>query len=285
MPGRLILPLAALLVAVPLAAAAEGVDFTPPQGYAVAAPPAGVNLPVIRVWGRVVDGVHHSIVASVGPADRASLDQVVDANVASVTGRHAIGVARAAAPPLCGAPSATVSYAYEGQLTYVYRYVVVAGRVMTASYAHPVGTTADPAALAALDTLCSGVHQPAGPAGWTIAPHAPGTLSMFFTPNFIGGQIIGQATPLTSPDAGPAPFAEKEATITSERDEPCGALRVHHVTATRGSSNVEYVAGVLRGYSYANVYMYPASGQPNTAALATIRSFCAETSAPAPAGS
>ena len=94
-----------LFAAVPLAAQAEGVNFTVPLHYLVEGNPPNAELPaVFRVWGRYLNGARHSIVVSSSPATT-DLKSAVDANLADLARRHAVDVVRTDGGPLCGMPS------------------------------------------------------------------------------------------------------------------------------------------------------------------------------------
>jgi hypothetical protein len=277
MAGRLGYLTVLVLAALPLAARADGVDLTIPDHYVAARSGQGAQLPpVFRVWDRRIDGVRHSIVASAAPAG-ADLNAVVDADLAGVKRRNGVDITRADGDPLCGAPSVKVTYAYANQLTYAYRYTVVGGRLLIASYAHPVGTAPDPGALAALDTLCSGVHQAMGPADWVLLPGFLPNGGAWMAPTFTSN-IIEVASPAAP---GDAPYEYKgKATVTSDRQEQCGTVTIRRVTATSTTPvplTVDFVSGIVRGYNYANEYSHPTAAPPNPAVLAVLTSFCTET--------
>jgi hypothetical protein len=267
------------LALLPLAVRADGVDFTVPDHYLVTAPGSDAARPAVyRIWGRSLDGVRHSIVVSATPSGD-DVGHLVDAMAAYVNGRHAIDVERSDAAPLCGAPSVQFTYAYANQLTYVFRHVKVGGRLLVVSYAHPVGTAADPAALAALDTLCSGVHQPAGPKGWTIeAPFPPNASAWRLAPG--SPSLIAQSVrpAAANHDADSNPYEGIGATIISDRRETCGTTTIHRVTATlEGGRTQEFAGGTLRGFDYIVAYVRPPSAPPDPAAMETLTSFCTET--------
>ena len=269
---------AVVLALLPLAARADGVDFTVPDHYVVAAPGSTAVLPpVYRVWERSLNGVRHSIVVS-AIRSAADLSKTVDAMVYLLGLRHAIEVSRGDAGLMCGAPSTRVSYAYANQLTYVYRYVIVAGRLLTASYARPVGADADPAAIAALDTLCSGVHQPGTPQGWTIeAPYPRNDSAWRASPG--SRSLIAQAVRTAQAGRDAAELYDAEgATVTSDRRESCGAMTIRRVTATLGDGRIqEFASGTIRGYDYVVAYVRPPSAPADPGAMATLTSFCTET--------
>jgi len=274
------------LLALPVAACAEGVDFTVPDHYQVAVPaPAAVaQLPaksVYRDWVRTVDGVRHSIVVSSTPYI-GDLPKLMDATVERTRARGALDVVREDVAPQCGMPVTRHAYAYANQLTYEFRYMVVRARLLVASYAHPRGTAPDQTALAALGTLCSGVHQIAGPPGWTLQTPFPNNGSAFRAPD--GGSLLAQFV-------APAPAGSDVAnerydapgTVVSDRHEACGAVTIHRVTtSTSDGKTREFAAGTVRGYQYTNAYVRPADAALDAAALATITSFCVETASSAP---
>jgi len=281
MLGRFRCLATAALVALPLAARAEGVNFTVPAHYLVAPQPANVAVPrVYRIWERHLDGVRHSIVVSATPAT-SDLAPLMDATVASLAARHATDVSRSDAGQLCGMPSVRIAYAFPQQLTFVFRYAVVRERLLIASYAHPSGTAADPTALAALDTLCSGVHQPAGPPGWTLvspyppngnawraAPGSPALVAQVASPAKAGIDLVNQ------------PF-KGQGTATADRRDVCGAVAIHRVTANLDGARVmEFAAGTVNGYDYEVSYVRPSSESPDAGALGTLTSFCADTLPP-----
>ncbi|HEY0383491.1 MAG TPA: hypothetical protein VGC72_14975 [Candidatus Elarobacter sp.] len=272
---------AIVLTALPLAARADGVNFTVPDHYLVeAARPQPVMPPVYRVWGRPIDGARHSLVASATPAS-AKLTNLVDAVVAFANMRHAIDVSRTDAPPLCGVPSVRVAYAFPGQLSFVFRYTIVRGRVLVASYARPTGSAADPAALAALDTLCSGVHQPGGPPGWTLeTPYPPNGSAWRAAPG--SRSLVAQIAVPSQPgrDLVDQP-ADKQGTVTADRKETCGAITIRRATTNLDDGRIrEFASGVLNGYDYVSSYVRPASEPADPGALQTLTSFCADTLAP-----
>jgi hypothetical protein len=273
---------ALVLAALPLAAGAEGVNLTVPDHYLADPPSANQVLPpVYRVWGRPIDGARHSIVASATRTD-SKLSALIDATVAFANMRHAVDVSRTDAPPLCGMPSVRVAYGFTGGLTFVFRYTIVRGRLLIASYGRPIESAADPTALAALDTLCSGVHQPGGPAGWTLeTPYppngsawrqAPGSRSLIAqvaAPSQTGRDFVN-----TSIDA--------QGTVTADRKESCGAVTIRRMTATLDDARIrEFAAGAVNGYDYLVSYVRPASEPADPGALATLTSFCADTLPPA----
>lgn len=283
MPGLLRSVATLLLAVLPLAARAEGVDITVPDHYLVDAPgPSTRTLPVYRVWGRHLEGGRHSIVASASavPAGQ-TLGQYVDATVAGLTAGGALDVVRSEAPPLCGAPSYQVTYARKApsyQLTFVFRYTLAGGRLLIASYAPPIGTPADPTALAALDTLCSGVHQPGTPQGWSIeAPYPPNRSAWRASPE--SRSLVAQVVGPTQAGRDAADLYDAHgATVTSDRRDSCGATTIRRVTATLDDGRTqEFASGTLRGYDYVVAYVRPASAPADPGAIATLTSFCTET--------
>ena len=282
MLGRFCCLATLVLVALPAVARADGVNFTVPDQYRVAPRPADLTLPpVYRVWDRELDGLRHSIVVSATPT-APDLTRLMDATVASLAERHAIDVSRSDAGPLCGTPSVRIAYAFPQQLAYVFRYAVVRGRLLIASYAHPAGTTADPGALAALDTLCSGVHQPAGPPGWTLVPpYTPNSNAWRPSPDsraFVV-QLVGPAK--AGIDLVNQPFTGK-GTVIADRRDVCGAIAIHRVTSNLDGARVmEFAAGTVNGYEYIVAYTRPSSEPVNAGALDTLTSFCADTLPPA----
>lgn len=264
---------------VPLAAAAEGVGFTVPDHYLVGAPNPAMDFPgTFRMWFRSLGGVRHSIVVSSAPTTR-TLAADVDTTVASLATRHAVDVARSDAAPLCGMPSVQLSYAYPNQLTFVYRYVVVADRILIASYAHPVGTPADPTAVASLDTLCSGIHQPRTPAGWTItSPYPPNTSA--WTPSAGGSALLMQTVRPTKNDG--SPLAPPSGPVLSTSQQACGATVIRRTTAKSddGASLWEYASGTAYSYDYNVIYKRPAADPADPNAMALLTSFCENTLPP-----
>ncbi len=276
MAGRLALLATLALVALPVCAAAAGVDVTVPDAYQVGASPPDLRLPadsVYRRWTHVSDGIQHSIVASASPFS-GDLPKLMDAEVARVQSRNAVDVVRADAGTLCGAPATRFAYAYPNQLSFEYRYVVVSGRLLIASYAHPVGTAEDPLAVAALGTLCSGVHQPGGPPGWSLLAPFPANGSAWMGPNIVSSLFHTASAAKPGDDAQPY---KGKGRIVSDRREPCGVVTIRRVTATDGARTIEYVAGILRGFSYANEYGRITAAPADPAALATLTSFCTDT--------
>jgi hypothetical protein len=270
------------LVALPLAARADGVNFTVPEHYLVAPSNPDVAVPrVYRIWDRRLDGVRHSIVVSASPST-SDLAPLMDATVASLAARHATDVSRTDAGPLCGTPSVRIAYAFPQQLTYVFRYAVVRGRLLIASYAHPVGTAADPTALNALDSLCSGIHQPAGPQGWTLlAPYPPNGNA--WRPSPTSRTLLAQFVIVAKPgvDLAEQPF-KGQGTVTADRREVCGAISIRRVTTTLEDGRIgEFAGGTVNGYDYAVGYTRPSSEAADAGALATLTSFCADTLPPA----
>ena len=270
------------LVALPLAARAEGVDFTLPDHYV--AEPSPAALPalkgVYRGWARTLDRVRHSIVVSSTPY-AGDFPKLIDATVERTRARGAIDVVRADAAPLCGMPAFRIAYAFQNQLTYEYRYAVVRGRLLIASYAHPLGTAPDQTALDALGTLCSGIHQLAAPPGWVLQTPFPPNGSAFRTPD--GTSLLAQlvAPAAAGSDVASEPY-DAPGTIVSDRREPCGAVTIHRVTvSTADAKTREFAAGTVRGFRYTNAYVRPAAAAPDADALATLTSFCAETLPPA----
>jgi hypothetical protein len=282
MPSGLRSIAALVLAALPVAARADGVDFTVPLHYLVVRPASSITVPrVYRVWDRYLDGVRHSIVVSATPAT-SELAPLMDATVASLAARNAIDVSRSDAGPLCGAPSVRIAYGFPQQLTFVFRYAVVRGRLLIASYAHPAGTAADPGALAALDTLCSGVHQPAGPPGWTLeSPYPPNGNAWRASPG--SRTLVAQLASVSKPgsDQLDQPFKGK-GTVVVDRRDVCGAVAIHRVTANLDDGRtMEFAAGTVNGYDYIVSYMRPSSEPVDAGALQTLTSFCAETLPPA----
>ncbi|HTD35962.1 MAG TPA: hypothetical protein VK669_00500 [Candidatus Limnocylindrales bacterium] len=272
---------AAAFVLLPLAASAEGVEFTVPDHYLVLPNPPSVSFPgTYRAWARNVDGVRHSIVVSSSPATR-DLDAEIDTTVASLAGRHAVDVARSEGGLLCGMPSVRLSYAYPNQLTYVYRYAVVADRMLIASYAHPVGTPADPTALSSLDTLCSGIHQPRTPPGWTITSPYPPNVSAW-TPTAGGSALLMQTARLTKRDESPLAPLSGSGTVLTTSVQPCGAtvIRRSTVKSADGANVLEYAAGTAYSYDYYVVYKRPAAETADANAMALLTSFCEKTIPP-----
>ena len=271
------------LVALPVAARAEGVDFTVPDHY-VAEPAPAALLPaapkdVYRRWARTLDGVRHSIVVSSTPYV-GDLPKLIDATVERTRARGAIDVVRGDAAPLCGMPAARVAYAYPNQLTYEFRYTIVRAHLLIASYAHPLGTAADQTALDALGTLCSGVHQLAAPPGWMLQTPFPPNGSAFRTAD--GTSLLAQlvAPAAAGSDVASEPY-DAPGTIVSDRREPCGTVTIHRVTVTTNDAKTrEFAAGTVRGYRYMNAYVRPTAAAPDGAAIATLTSFCAETLPP-----
>jgi len=274
--------LALALVLVPAVAGAEGVDFTVPENYQVAPSPTAAARTevrgVFRDWDRRIEGVRHSLVASNSPSGGRDLPSIIEATVAGIKARGGIDVVRADAGPLCGAPSVRIGYTYADRLKFAFRYVMIGDRLLIASYAHPPKVADDPAALAALETLCSGMHQPAGPPGWDLIAPFPGFGSAWLSADLHSSLIQMVSTLKPGDDVTPAPFKGK-GTVTSELSEPCGAMTVWRVTATNDEKTIEWAAGVVRGFSYANAYSRPAAAAPDPAALASLTSFCAETAA------
>jgi hypothetical protein len=272
---------ALVLGALPLAAGAEGVNLTVPEHYLADQPsPSQVLPPVYRVWGRPIDGARHSIVASATRTD-SKLSAIIDATVAFANTRHAVDVSRSDAPPLCGMPSVRVAYGFTGGLTFVFRYTILRGRLLIASYGRPIESAADPTALAALDTLCGGIHQLGAPPGWILQTPFPPNGSAFRTPD--GTSLLAQ---LVAPAAAGSDIASEPydapGTVVSDRREPCGAVTIHRVTvSTADGKTREFAAGTVRGFRYTNAYVRPAAAAPDADALATLTSFCAETLPPA----
>lgn len=264
-------------VALPMAARADGVDFTVPEEFQVEALPAGVQPAgrIYRRWSATIDGKRHSFVVTASPF-KGDLGHQVDVELAVVKSRHAIDVVREEAEPLCGARSLRVSYAYPKQLRYEYRYVAVGGRLLIASYAHPVDA-ADSVAIVWLTTLCSGVHQPAGPVGWRIVAPYPANASAWFAPDR-ASSMMQMVLPSHSGDYGePAPF-RADATVTAERLGTCGDVAIRRVTATLHDGTImEFVSGVVRGWSYSNTYSRRQGTTADPGALATLTSFCTGT--------
>lgn len=266
-------------VAMPEAARGAGVDFTVPDAYVVEAPPPELRLPpgvIFRRWSATIGGTRHSIVVTSSPFT-GNLSHQVDLELAAVKSRHAIEVAREDADPLCGAPSVRIRYAYADQLRFVYRYVAVGGRLLIASYAHGIAAEEDLSSAYWLETLCSGIHQPAGPVGWHIVAPYPANDSAWVAPDR-ASTVTQTVVPSETGDYGdPAPFRGK-ATVTAERQQMCGGAPVRRVTATSGDGTiVEFVSGVVRGRSYSNTYSRRAATNADAAALATLTSFCAGT--------
>ena len=284
MPGLVRVLATLLLAAMPLAARADGVDFTVPDHYLVGAPGPNSRVPAVyRVWGRSLDGVRHSIVASASAAPAGqTLAQSIDATVSGLKAGGAGDAARSEVPPVCGAPAFQVTYTRSApsyQLTFVFRYTIVGGRLLIASYAHPIGTTADPAALGALDTLCSGVHQPGTPSGWDIqGPYPPNESA--WRPVDGSAAILGQtARPAQAGhDIAADPYEGRGASVTSDRREACGAMTIHRVTATLDGGRIqEFAAGTVRGYDYVTAYVRPPSAPADPLAMETLISFCTDT--------
>ena len=277
MPAALRCILALVVTALPLAAGAEGVNLTVPDHY-LADPPSRTQVlpPVYRVWARPIDGARHSIVASATRTD-SKLSAIIDATVAFANTRHAVDVSRSDAPPLCGMPSVRVAYGFTGGLTFVFRYTIVRGRLLIASYGRPIESAADPTAVAALDTLCSGVHQPGGPPGWILqTPFLPNG-SAFRTPD--GMSLLAQlvAPAAAGSDVASEPY-DAPGTVVNDRREPCGAVTIHRVTvSTADGKTREFAAGTVRGFRYTNAYVRPVAAAPDADALATLTSFCTET--------
>lgn len=281
MLGRFRCLVVLVLVALPLAARAEGVNFTVPLHYLVAAPPAGIATPgVYRIWDRYLDGVRHSIVVSASPFT-SDFPALMDQTMASLAARHAIDVSRADAGAVCGQPSVRIAYAFPNQLSFVFRYAVVGGRLLIASYAHPVASAPDPTGLAALDTLCSGIHQPGGPKGWAItAPFPPNGSAWRPAPDSksLVTQYVSPAKPGT--DVLTEPLAPK-GTVVTDRKDACGAIAIRRVTANLDDGRtLEHAAGTVNGYDYRVVYTRPSSDAADPAALDTLTSFCAGTLPP-----
>jgi hypothetical protein len=268
-------------VLLPLAASAEGVNYTVPDHYLVGAPdPAMQFLGTFRLWARTLDGVRHSIVVSSAPATR-TLTAEIDATVAALAARHAVDVARADAGPLCGMPSVQPSYAYPNQRTYVFRYAVVGDRMVIASYAHPVGTAADPAALASLDTLCSGIHQPRTPAGWTIqSPYPPNASA--WRPSAGGSALLMQMARPTKNDGSALAPASGTGTVLSTSQQACGATAIRRTTvkSADGANVLEYASGTAYAYDYVVAYKRPAADPADANAMALLTSFCENTLPP-----
>jgi hypothetical protein len=264
-----------------LAASAGGVSFTVPEHYLVGTPNPTMVFPgTFRVWFRSLAGVRHSIVVSSAPATR-TLAAEIDATVASIAARHAVDVARSDAATLCGMPSVQLSYAYPNQLTYVYRYAVVADRLLIASYAHPVGTAADVTALASLDTLCSGIHQPRTPAGWTITSPYPPNASAW-TPSSGGTALLMQMARPTKNDGSPLGPASGPGTVVSTSQQACGATMIRRTTvkSADGANLLEYASGTAYGYDYVVAYKRPAADPADANAMALLTSFCENTLPP-----
>jgi len=276
-PGALA---ALVLAAAPLAALADGVNFTVPLHYLVESPRAQVPLSIYRVWARSVGGVRHSIVVSSSAAS-GDLPSLMDATVASLKARNAIGVTRSDAAPLCGMPSVRIAYAFPNQLSYVFRYTIVGGRLLIASYAHPVGTEPDPTALAALDTLCSGIHQPATPPGWTLETPFPPNANAWHSASESRALLMQVASAAKSGQGlGAQPFTGK-GSVVSDRTEACGAVWVRRTTSNLDDGRtLESAAGTVNGYDYVVAYTRPSSQAADAAALATLTSFCAGTLPP-----
>jgi hypothetical protein len=271
-----------LLTALPLAARAEGVNFTVPEHYLVAPPGPNPALPpVYRVWDRAIDGARHSLVVS-ATSTTYKLATLVDAVVSLANARHATGVSRTDAPPLCGEPSAQVQYGFSGQLSFVFRYTIVRGRLLTASYGRPEGSAADPTALAALDTLCTGVHQPGSLPGWTqVTPYPPNGNAWRASGNSrsLLAQIASIATPgrdlLTQ-------RLDADGTTTADRKDTCGSITIRRMTANLADGRIrETAAGTVNGYDYVVAYARLASEAADPGAIRTLTSFCAATG-PAP---
>ncbi|HEX3465376.1 MAG TPA: hypothetical protein VHS78_15110 [Candidatus Elarobacter sp.] len=273
--------LALAFALIPLAAEAEGVAFTVPDHYLVLPSPPALSLPgTYRAWARFLDGTRHSIVVSSSPATR-TLAAELDATVASVSARHAIDVARSDGAPLCGMPSMQLSYAYANQLTYLYRYAVVGDRMLIASYAHPVGTAADPSAVASLDTLCSGIHQPRTPAGWTItSPYPPNGSA--WTPAAGGTALLMQIARPTKNDGTPLVPFSGPGTMMSTAQQACGATAIRRTTvkSADGANLLEYASGTAYAYDYVVAYKRPAADAADANAMALLTSFCEGTLPP-----
>jgi hypothetical protein len=287
MAARFGVLLTVALAALPTAARADGVNYTVPDHYLVeAAPPPGQPYAVYRVWGRYLDGVRHSIVASAS-SSTSDLTALMDATVAQLGARHAIDVSRTDAPQVCGMPSVQIAYAFPNQLAYVFRYAVVGGRLLIVSYAHPVGSSADPTALASLDTSCSGIHQPATPNGWTLeAPYPPNAnawrpASGGGTPAHAGTTLLDQVASAAKPErALLGPYAGKGA-VVADRQDACGAIAIRRVTVNLDDGRVlERAAGTAYAYDYIVTYTRPASDPADPGAIATLTSFCTGTLPP-----
>jgi len=271
---------AAVFAVVPLAASAEGVNFTVPDHYLAepGTPPPGFP-GTYRVWGRALNGVRHSIVVSSSPVTR-DLNAEVDATVAALTTRNAINLARADGGQLCGLPSVRLSYAYANQLTYVYRYMILGDRLLIASYAHPLGTDADPAALAALDSLCGGIFQPRTPDGWQLTTPSAANVSIWHVPG--GAATITQIARATKViDAPLAPWAGN-GTVVSTSQAGCGAAAIRRATVKvdDGANLIEYAAGTAYNYDYYVVYKRPAGDPADPNAMALLTAFCDKTLPP-----
>lgn len=270
---------AAAFALLPLAAAAEGVNFTVPDHYLVGATNPAVSFPgTYRVWARSLNGVRHSIVVSSSPATR-TLNAEIDATVASLAARNAIDVARSDGGMLCGLPSVRLSYAYANQLTYVYRYVVVGDRLLIASYAHPLGTDPDPAALASLETLCAGIYQPRAPQGWELTvPGAP-NVSIWHPAGGGAASIAQLARPTKYDNATLAPWAGTGGTVVSTSQASCGAIAIRRATVEvdDGANVIEYAAGTAYDFDYYVVYKRPAADPADPNAMAMLTSFCEKT--------
>ena len=264
----------------PLAAAAEGVNFTVPDHYLGAATVSPRSAGTYRVWARSLGGVRHSIVVSSSPAT-STLNAEIDATVAALAARNAIDVARSDGGMLCGMPSVRLSYAYANQLAYIYRYVIVGDRLLIASYAHPVGTDPDPTAVAALDTLCAGIHQPRTPDGWELTTPSSPNVSLWHIPG--GTATIAQIARVTKDlNATLAPWTGTGGTVVSTSTASCGAIAIRRATVKvdNGANLIEYSAGTAYDYDYYVVYKRPAADPADPNAMAVLTSFCEKTLPP-----
>ena len=281
MAGRVLVFLTLFLLATATATRADGVDLTLPNGYVTAdASWIRTKWPVNRMWTRTIGGVRHTILASSVPFS-GDIDAVSEAMKAYVAARGGGVSASEAAPPLCGARSSLVTYTYAQHVIEVFRSVSTGGHGLLAIYARPDGSAPDGAALAALETLCSGVHQPAVPAGWRVVPSTAN--SSVFT---LGGGASAFTSTATAEERAAPPSEASAAPPSLVRDEPCGFVMIRHRVAATDGKTTETVTGTVRGYRYVNVYTRPRSAPAEAGAITALRSFCAETStAAAPAAS
>jgi hypothetical protein len=133
-----------------------------------------------------------------------------------------------------------------------------------------------------LDTLCGGVHQPGGPAGWTLeTPYPPNASAWRQTPG--SRSLIAQVAAPSQPGRDLVNTStDAQGTVTADRKESCGAIAIRRITATLDDARIrEFAAGVVNGYDYVVSYVRPASEAADAGALATLTSFCADTLPPA----
>ncbi|HEV2737338.1 MAG TPA: hypothetical protein VGU66_02055 [Candidatus Elarobacter sp.] len=279
-------------------------NFVPPKGWADSTRANG-RPGFWKDWTIADGGVVHSFVLSVTNETRRAL-QYGDAAIAMYKTLPNVTLLEFGPTTACGDVPA-FAYAYRSDRTTEHPLIIrhllvdIGPALGDVSYAHPPGAADRADALDAMTTMCERqIYAMRPPLAWRrssvpgiTAKEAPG-VDGYTAPTGNGALIaLGVADSVRHGAAALAPAqANAPATVISDAEEACGAVRVRHaVIRTPGKNGagpeiLETVSGYRHGATYFYSYVHPEAERADPDAQRALMSFCdvnAALATPAPA--